>query len=66
MVRRDLRVLIQQEKEKLLSYAQVRVIDEPYLPVTKKTPNLKLNLVIAAVLAFMLAIFIIFFTEFII
>ncbi|SFM11379.1 YveK family protein [Halanaerobium salsuginis] len=40
MVRRDLRVLIQQEKEKLLSYAQVRVIDEPYLPVTKKTPNL--------------------------
>lgn len=43
---------------------QMTILSAPKTPENKISPNLKLNMAIAAVLAFMLAVFIVFFREF--
>lgn len=62
--RQELRLLIQEEKQKLIEFYPLQLINSPYLPENPVSPNTKLNIAIAAVLAFMLAVFIIFFKEF--
>jgi capsular polysaccharide biosynthesis protein len=62
--RQELRLLIQEEKQQLLEFYPLQTIDSPYSPENPVSPNIKLNIAIAAVLAFMLAIFIVFFKEF--
>jgi capsular polysaccharide biosynthesis protein len=63
--RRELRKEIEEKESKLLNFYPLEVLDKPYLPEEPVSPNTKLNMAIAAVLALMLAIFIVFFKEFI-
>lgn len=51
-------------KEKLFIYQPPKVINKPYLPENPISPNKKLNIAIAGVLALMLGVFIVFFREF--
>jgi len=62
--RQELRLLIQEEEQNLLEFYPLEVIDSPYTPENPVSPNIRLNIAIAAVLALMLAVFIIFFKEF--
>lgn len=62
--RKELRMLIEERESELLSFYPLEVLDAPYLPEDPVSPNVKLNVAIAAVLALMLAVFIIFFREF--
>ncbi len=59
--------LLQQKRrveEQLLKYQPFNIINEPYVLENSISPNKKLNLAIAAVLALMLSVFIVFFIEF--
>ncbi|RAK07491.1 subunit length determinant protein [Halanaerobium saccharolyticum] len=62
--RRSLRSEIEEKETKLLNFYPLEVLDAPYLPENPISPNTKLNVAIAAVLALMLAVFIVFFKEF--
>lgn len=62
--KRDLRKEIESKESKILKFYSLKILDKPYSPENKISPNLKLNMAIAAVLAFMLAVFIVFFREF--
>lgn len=62
--RQELRLLIQEEEQILLEFYPLEVIDSPFMPENPVSPNTRLNIAIAAVLALMLAVFIIFFKEF--
>lgn len=62
--RKELKLLIQQRESKLLNFYSLEVLDAPYLPENPVSPNTKLNAAIAAVLALMLGVFIVFFKEF--
>lgn len=68
-VAEDIYLLLRNRKEEIniqqaMQTSDIYVIDEAYVPENPVSPNLKLNLVIAAVLAAMLAVFIIFLLEF--
>jgi capsular polysaccharide biosynthesis protein len=63
--RRELRKEIEEKESKLLNFYPLEVLDRPYLPEEPVSPNIKLNVAIATVLALMLVVFIIFFKEFI-
>lgn len=54
----------QDVKREIETYHPVREIETPYLPERPVSPNTKLNIAIAGVLALMLSVFIIFFREF--
>ena len=62
--RSEIRNNLQEEKIDLLSFYHAEIIDSPYIPDNPVSPNTKLNMAIAAVLALMLAVFVIFFIEF--
>lgn len=62
--KRELRKEIEEKESKLLNFYPLEVLDAPYLPENPVSPNTRLNIAIAAVLALMLAVFIIFFREF--
>lgn len=62
--RLDLRREIEERETELENFYPLEVLDAPYLPENPISPNTKLNVAIAAVLAFMLAVFIVFFREF--
>jgi len=62
--KRELRKEIEEKESKLLNFYPLEILDTPYLPENPVSPNKKLNTAIAAVLALMLAVFIIFFREF--
>ncbi|TDO91291.1 subunit length determinant protein [Halanaerobium saccharolyticum] len=62
--KRELRKAIEEKETKLLNFYPLEVLDAPYLPENPISPNIRLNVAIAAVLALMLAVFIIFFKEF--
>lgn len=62
--RRSLRREIEERETKLLNFYSLEVLNPPYLPENPISPNTRLNVAIAAVLALMLAVFIIFFKEF--
>lgn len=62
--RLDLRKEIEERESELENFYPLEVLDAPYLPENPISPNTKLNVAIAAVLAFMLAVFIVFFREF--
>lgn len=63
--KRELRKEIKEKESKLLNFYPLEVLDQPYLPEEPVSPNVKLNIVIAAVLGLMLAVFIVFFKNFI-
>jgi uncharacterized protein involved in exopolysaccharide biosynthesis len=62
--RLELRREIEERESELENFYPLEVLDAPYLPENPTSPNIKLNVAIAAVLALMLAVFIIFFREF--
>jgi capsular polysaccharide biosynthesis protein len=62
--KRELRKEIEEKESKLLDFYSLKVLDSPYLPEDPVSPNTKLNVAIAAVLGLMLAVFIVFFKEF--
>ena len=62
--KRNLRNQIQREERALIRFNQAEIIDSAYLPENPSSPNIKLNIAISAVLAVMLAVFIIFSIEF--
>lgn len=62
--RKETKLLIQERESQLINFYSLEVLDSPYLPENPVSPNKKLNVAIAAVLALMLAVFIIFFKEF--
>lgn len=62
--KRELRKEIEEKESQLLDFYSLEVLDSPYLPENPVSPNTKLNVAIAAVLGLMLAVFIIFFREF--
>lgn len=62
--KRELRKEIEEKESKLLNFYSLEVLDSPYLPENPISPNIKLNIAIAAVLGLMLAVFIVFFKEF--
>ncbi|MFW6252079.1 MAG: Wzz/FepE/Etk N-terminal domain-containing protein [Halanaerobium sp.] len=62
--RQELRREIEERESELEDFYPLEILDEPYLPENPISPNIKLNVAIAAVLAFMLAVFIVFFKEF--
>lgn len=62
--KRELRKEIEEKESKLLNFYSLEVLDSPYLPENPISPNTKLNMAIAAVLGLMLAVFIVFFKEF--
>lgn len=55
---------IEARESELEDFYPLEVLDAPYLPENPISPNTKLNVAIAAVLALMLAVFIVFFREF--
>ncbi len=68
-VAEDIYLLLRNRKEEIniqqaMQTSDIFVVDSAYLPVNPVSPNLRLNLAIAAVLAAMLAVFIIFLLEF--
>lgn len=63
-LKRSLNREIENREFELLNFYPLEILDEPYLPENPVSPNTKLNVAIAAVLALMLAVFIIFFKEF--
>jgi capsular polysaccharide biosynthesis protein len=62
--KRELRKEIEEKESKLLNFYSLEILDSPYLPENSVSPNIRLNIAIAAVLGLMLAVFIIFFKEF--
>lgn len=62
--RKETKLLVQEKESSLLNFYSLEVLDAPYLPEKPVSPNTKLNVAIAAVLALMLGVFIIFFREF--
>ncbi|MFW5736746.1 MAG: hypothetical protein ACOCXB_05280, partial [Halanaerobium sp.] len=62
--RQELRREIEERESELEDFYPLEILDEPYLPENQISPNTKLNVAISAVLAFMLAVFIVFFKEF--
>lgn len=62
--RKETKLLIQERESQLINFYSLEVLDSPYLPENPVSPNKRLNVAIAAVLALMLAVFIIFFKEF--
>ena len=62
--RRNLRKEIKERESELAEFYSLEVLNEPYLPENPVSPNTRLNVAIAAVLALMLAVFIVFFKEF--
>lgn len=63
-VRRSLIREIDEKERRISNFYPLKVLDAPYLPENPVSPNTRLNIAIAAVLALMLAVFIIFFKEF--
>ena len=68
-VAEDIYLLLRNRKEEIniqqaMQTSDIFVVDSAYLPENTVSPNLRLNLAIAAVLAAMLAVFIIFLLEF--
>lgn len=68
-VAEDIYLLLRNRKEEIniqqaMQTSDIFVVDSAYLPENPVSPNLRLNLAIAAVLAAMLAVFIIFLLEF--
>mgnify|MGYP006276844999 FL=1 len=68
-VAEDIYLLLRNRKEEIniqqaMQTSDIFVVDSAYLPEDPVSPNLRLNLAIAAVLAAMLAVFIIFLLEF--
>ncbi len=55
---------VEHTKEEILATYPVKIINQPYLPANPISPNTKLNLAIAGVLALMLGVFVVFFREF--
>lgn len=62
--RRSLRREIEAKESELLNFYSLEILDAPYMPENQVSPNTKLNVAIAAVLGLMLAVFIVFFKEF--
>lgn len=62
--RREYKKEIQILEREINDHRNFQVLNQPEVPEKPVNPNTKLNIAIAAVLAFMLAIFIIFFKEF--
>jgi capsular polysaccharide biosynthesis protein len=62
--KRELRKEIEEKESKLLNFYSLEILDSPYLPENSVSPNIRLNIAIAAVLGLMLAVFIISFKEF--
>lgn len=55
---------VQKLENEIFSLYSLEVLNEPYLPDNPVSPNTKLNVAIAGVLALMLGVFIVFFREF--
>jgi len=55
---------VQKLEDEIFSLYSLEVLNEPYLPENPVSPNTKLNVAIAGVLALMLGVFIVFFREF--
>ncbi|MFW6280797.1 MAG: YveK family protein [Halanaerobium sp.] len=62
--RREYKREIQSLEREINDHRNFQILNKPYTPENPISPNIKLNTAIAAVLAFMLAVFIIFFKEF--
>ena len=55
---------VQKMENELFSLYSLEVLNKPYMPDNPISPNIKLNMAIAGVLALMLGVFIVFFREF--
>ena len=55
---------VQELEREISDYREFSILNPPQVPQNPVSPNIKLNIAIAAVLALMLAVFIIFFKEF--
>ncbi len=62
--KRELLTTRQEVRTELNDFYPLVVLNNPYLPENPVEPNLKLNVAIAGILALMLAVFIVFFKEF--
>lgn len=62
--RREYKKEIQSLEREINDHRNFQILNQPNTPENPVSPNIKLNTAIAAVLAFMLAVFIIFFKEF--